>query len=111
MVTKQQLDRGARVTEILKQGQYNPIPQSKQVSIIYAAATGMLDKVPVANLNKFEEKLFTKMEAEGAQVLANIEKTSELSDDDEVKLKAIIEDLVSLEVKVDDENKETKEDK
>lgn len=104
--TKQLLDRGARITEILKQGQYSPIPQSKQVSIIYAAATGMLDKVPVENLDKFEEKLFTKMEAEGAEVLANIEKTSELSDDDEAKLKAIIEDLVSLEVKVDEDNKE-----
>ncbi len=109
--TKQLLDRGARITEILKQGQYNPIPQSKQVSIIYAAATGMLDKVPVVSLNKFEEKLFSKMEAEGADVLANIEKTSELSDDDEVKLKSIIEDLVSLEVKVGDDKKTKEEDK
>ncbi|MCD4760674.1 F0F1 ATP synthase subunit alpha [bacterium] len=101
--TKQQLDRGARVTEILKQGQYNPLSQAKQVSIIYAAANGHLDKVPVKNLDAFEKKLFTAMESEGKAVLDNIEKTGELSDGDEQKLKVIIEDLVELEEKVKDE--------
>jgi F-type H+/Na+-transporting ATPase subunit alpha len=108
--TKQLLDRGARVTEILKQGQFNPLLQSKQVSIIYAAANGHLDKVPVANLAAFEQKLFSKMEAEGKAVLDNIEKTGELSDGDEQKLKTIIDDLVELEEKVAGAE-ETKEDK
>ncbi|OGY93440.1 MAG: F0F1 ATP synthase subunit alpha [Candidatus Komeilibacteria bacterium RIFOXYC1_FULL_37_11] len=103
--TRQQLDRGARVTEILKQGQYNPLPQSKQISIIYAAANGYLDKLPLKNLAAFEEKLFTKMDSEGKNVLENIEKTSQLSEADEQKLKNIISDLVETEVKVDEDNK------
>ena len=102
--TKQLLDRGARITEILKQGQFAPLSQAKQVSIIYAAANGHLDKVPVANLAVFEQKLFTRMEAEGKDVLASIEKSGELSDGDEQKLKTIIDDLVELEEKVE-ENK------
>ncbi|MFA6466819.1 MAG: F0F1 ATP synthase subunit alpha [Patescibacteria group bacterium] len=103
--TKQQLDRGARVTEILKQGQFKPLLQSKQISIIYAAANGHLDKVPVANLAAFEQKLFSKMEAEGKDVLDNIEKTGLLSEADEQKLKNIINDLVELEEKVGEDKK------
>ena len=108
--TKQLLDRGARITEILKQGQFSPLLQSKQVSIIYAAANGHLDKVPVANLAAFEQKLFTKMEAEGKDVLDSIEKSGELSDGDEQKLKTIIDDLVELEEKVEGAE-DKKEDK
>ncbi len=104
--TKQQLDRGARVTEILKQGQYNPLPQPKQVAIIYAAAGGYLDKVPVANVAKFEEKLFTAMDSEGKDVLDSIAKTGELSEKDEQKLKNIIERLVESEEKVQEDKKE-----
>jgi F-type H+/Na+-transporting ATPase subunit alpha len=100
--TKQLLDRGARITEVLKQGQYNPLLQSKQIGIIYAAANGHLDKVPVANLAAFEEKLFTKLDAEAKDVMDNIEKTGQLSDDDEEKLKNVIIDLVELEEKVED---------
>lgn len=98
--TKQQLARGARVTEILKQGQYNPISQPKQVAIIYAAANGYLDNVPVTNVAAFEEKLFTAMDSEGKDVLDNIAKTGQLSETDEVKLKKIIESLVEVEEKV-----------
>lgn len=103
--TKQQLDRGARVTEILKQGQFKPLLQSKQISIIYAAANGHLDKVPVTNLAAFEQKLFSKMESEAKDVLDNIEKTGLLSEADEQKLKNIINDLVELEEKVGEDKK------
>ncbi|MFA6307788.1 MAG: F0F1 ATP synthase subunit alpha [Patescibacteria group bacterium] len=103
--TRQQLDRGARVTEILKQGQFNPISQGKQIAIIYAAANGHLDKVPVTSLAAFEQKLFSKMESEGKDILDNIEKTGELVEKDEQKLKNIINDLVELEVKVGEDKK------
>ncbi|MBT4850032.1 F0F1 ATP synthase subunit alpha [Candidatus Parcubacteria bacterium] len=108
--TKQLLDRGARITEVLKQGQYNPLPQSKQIGIIYAAANGYLDKVPVENLHAFEEKLFSKLDAEAKDAMDNIEKTSELSEGDEEKLKNVITDLVELEEKVEGAE-EKKEDK
>ncbi|PWB38486.1 MAG: F0F1 ATP synthase subunit alpha [Parcubacteria group bacterium] len=103
--TKQQLERGVRVTEILKQGQFRPLAQSLQVAIIYAVSNGYLDKVPVANLAAFESSLFTKLEAEAAEILANIEKTGELSADDETKLKKMIIELVDLEPKVEEEKK------
>ncbi|MFA6604522.1 MAG: F0F1 ATP synthase subunit alpha [Patescibacteria group bacterium] len=103
--TRQQLDRGARVTEILKQGQFNPISQGKQIAIIYAAANGHLDKVLVTSLAAFEQKLFSKMESEGKDILDNIEKTGELVEKDEQKLKNIINDLVELEVKVGEDKK------
>ncbi len=100
--TKQQLDRGARVTEILKQGQFKPIAQAKQVAIIYAAANGYLDKVPIANVAAFEEKLFTRLDVEAKEVLATVTKTGELSEPNEDKLKKIIKELVDLEEKVED---------
>ena len=97
--TRQQLNRGARITEILKQGQFVPIDQAKQVAIIYAVSNGLLDEVPVENLAVFEEKLFTQLDNEAKDVLDNITKTGELSEKDEEKLKKIITELASLEVK------------
>ena len=99
-VTKQQLDRGIRVTEILKQGQYNPIPQPKQVAIIYAAGSGLLDKVPVKNIASFEEKLFAKLDNEGKDIMDAISKTGQLEEATENKLKALIVELVEMEEKV-----------
>ena len=95
--TRQQLNRGARVTEILKQGQFNPLPQPKQVAIIYAVSNGHLDQVPLENLAAFEDKLFTKLDSEAKDLLDNIEKTGELVAKDEKKLKKIINELVELE--------------
>ena len=100
--TKQQLNRGARVTEILKQGQFNPLPQPKQVAIIYAVINGHLDQVPVKNIATFESKLFDRLDQEGKDIMASIEKTGLLSEEDETKLKKIINDLVELEVKTTD---------
>jgi len=105
--TKQQLDRGVRVTEILKQGQYNPISQPKQVAIIYAAANGHLDKVPVKNLASFEIKLFAKLDNEGKDIMEAIAKTGQLEESTENKLKALIIELVEMEEKVGD-SKESK---
>ncbi|MDP2812181.1 MAG: F0F1 ATP synthase subunit alpha [bacterium] len=105
--TKQQLDRGVRVTEILKQGQYNPISQPKQVAIIYAAANGHLDKVPVKNLASFEIKLFAKLDNEGKDIMEAIAKTGQLEESAENKLKALIIELVEMEEKVGD-SKESK---
>ena len=109
--TKQQLNRGARVTEILKQGQFVPLLQSKQVAIIYAASNGHLDNVPVENLAAFEEKLFTQLDSEAKDLLDDIEKTGELSEANEERLKKIIDELVELEEKVDGAAEEKKEDK
>src|SRR2546426_6847447 len=56
--TQAQLNRGQRLTEILKQGQYQPLPFGKQVLIIYAGTTGVLDQIPVEQLRDFERELY-----------------------------------------------------
>src|SRR5512143_2730835 len=67
-----QLDRGERLTEILKQGQYSPLPVEKQVLIIYAGNRGYLDEFPVAAIRAYEKKLYEVFEREHAGILDKI---------------------------------------
>ncbi len=92
--TRQRLERGKRITEVLKQAQYNPLPQSKQVAIIYAAANGYLDKLPVDKVAEFEEKLFNKLDNEAKEVLEFIEQKGDLDEENEEKLKQHILELI-----------------
>jgi len=94
--TKKQLNMGTRLTEILKQGQYRPIAQPKQVAIIYAVSNGLTDEIPVARLVEFEEKLFNKLDNEGKDVLEDIAKTGILSEKYEEKLKNLIKELAGM---------------
>jgi F-type H+/Na+-transporting ATPase subunit alpha len=57
--TQQQLARGARLTELLKQGQYNPLPVEKQVVLLYAATNGYVDNIPVEALGRYERELYS----------------------------------------------------
>jgi F-type H+-transporting ATPase subunit alpha len=67
-----QLDRGERLTEILKQGQHAPLPVEKQVLIIYAGNRGYLDAFPVAEIRNYEKKLYEYFEANQADTLTKI---------------------------------------
>ncbi len=97
--TKQQINRGLRVTEILKQGQYQPIPQAKQVAILYAVTNGYLDTVPVDKISEFEKKLYATLDTSGKNLLASIEKEGILNEERELELQNIIKQLVEAEVK------------
>lgn len=97
--TKQQINRGLRVTEILKQGQYQPISQAKQVAILYAVTNGYLDTVPVDKISDLEKKLYATLDTSAKDLLADIEKTGILSEEKEVELQNIIKQLVESEVK------------
>ena len=79
--TRAQLDRGARLVEILKQGQYVPQPVEKQILIIYAGTQGFLDDQPVSSLSRFESELFSFMEAKHPQILPDIIEKKVLDDD------------------------------
>lgn len=94
--TQKQISRGQRITEILKQGQYKPLAQNLQVAIIYAVTAGLVDEVAVDKLQEFEEKLFAKVQVEGKDVMAEIDKTGELSEKSEEKLKKIVGELVEM---------------
>lgn len=95
--TRQRLERGKRITEVLKQAQYNPLPQPKQVAIIYAAANGYLDKLPVEKVAEFEQKLFNKLDNEAQEVLASIAESGDLSEENEEKLKQNIVELLETD--------------
>ena len=78
--TQQQLARGERMVEILKQGQYEPMSLAHQVAIIYVGGKGHLDEVPLAQVKPFEEAFHKFIEEKYPDILHEIERTKELSE-------------------------------
>jgi F-type H+-transporting ATPase subunit alpha len=78
--TQAQLTRGARLVEILKQPQYEPLPVEKQVAIIYAGTNGFLDPIPVSELRAFETELYSFLDARHPEILRNIAEKKQLDD-------------------------------
>ncbi|WP_437676402.1 F0F1 ATP synthase subunit alpha [Sorangium sp. So ce131] len=89
--TRAQLERGARLTEILKQGQYVPLSVEKQVLIIFAGTQGLLDDLPVASLARFEDELYKFVESKHAQIFTDIREKKVLDDDLKGRMKSAIE--------------------
>ena len=89
--TQRLLNRGARLTELLKQPQFSPLKTEEQVAVIFAGVNGYLDKLPVAQVGKFEQGLLSYMRSEGKDVLETIRKEKAISDDTKAKLKAAID--------------------
>jgi len=77
--TQQQLSLGARLVEILKQGQYQPVPVAKQVILIYAATTGQLNEIPVGAVGRYEQELFHYFDTEAKDVLERLAAENALS--------------------------------
>ena len=88
--TKRQLERGARLTELLKQKQYSPKSLSQQVTILYAGTKGFLDEVPIDKVGDFEEKFEEFMDSQHKNILDEIESSKDISDDLEKKLEDAI---------------------
>jgi len=78
--TQAQLARGQRMVELLKQGQYQPLPVEKQVVIIFAGTQGMLDELPVDAIREFEPFLYAHLERRAPQILTDIRDKKEISD-------------------------------
>jgi F-type H+-transporting ATPase subunit alpha len=89
--TKAQLERGARIVEVLKQPQYQPMPVEEQVMIIYAATNGHLDDIAVANVRAWEKEFLGFMKKSYPQVGTAISKEKVLSKESEAALKSGIE--------------------
>ena len=81
--TQAQLTRGARLVEILKQGQYAPLPVERQVAIIFAGTNGYLDTIAVSDIRAFESELFSYLDGRAPEVLKGIAEKKQL--DDQVK--------------------------
>jgi len=92
--TQRLLNRGARLTELLKQGQYSPLTIEEQVVSIYTGVRGYLDGLEVGQIGGFEESFLNEMRANHADVLGAIRDEKAISDATEEKLKGILDDFV-----------------
>jgi len=91
--TQRQLTRGERMVEILKQNQYVPMANEKQVSIIFAASKGFLDQVPVEDVAAWEKDFHAFMEQKHSNILHTIEETGKLADETVENLTAAIKEF------------------
>ncbi|MBV9372387.1 MAG: F0F1 ATP synthase subunit alpha [Alphaproteobacteria bacterium] len=91
--TQKLLNRGARLTELLKQPQFNPMPVEEQVVSIFAGVNGYLDTVPVNAVTRFESSLLAHVRSDHADLLGKIRDTRTLDDDTAGRLKTIIGDF------------------
>ncbi len=89
--TQRLLNRGARLTELLKQGQFSPLKVEEQVVVIYAGVNGYLDKLPVSSVGRFEQELLRNIRSSHADILDAIRNEKQISNETEAKLKAAVE--------------------
>jgi len=89
--SRAQLDRGARLVELLKQPQYSPFPVEEEVVSIWAGTTGHIDDVPLEDIHRFEEEFLDYLRREHAGVLTTIRETKDLTDDDVTALTEAID--------------------
>ncbi|MBI5534394.1 MAG: F0F1 ATP synthase subunit alpha [Deltaproteobacteria bacterium] len=88
--TRKQLDRGARLTEILKQGQYVPLAIEKQIAIIFAGTQGFLDPFPVSSLSRYEKEMYDYIDAQDKGIWEDIRTRKALDDDLRGRLKKLL---------------------
>jgi F-type H+-transporting ATPase subunit alpha len=89
--TQRLLNRGARLTELLKQPQFTPYKTEEQVVVIYAGVNGYLDPLPVARVRAFEQGLLSLVRTQHTDILDDIRKTGELTRQTEENLKGVVE--------------------
>jgi len=89
--TQRLLNRGRRLTELLKQPQYAPLPVEEQVCVIYSGVKGYLDKIAVDDVQRYEKGLLSELRTKGSSLLAAIRKEKALSQETEEKLKTFLE--------------------
>ena len=89
--TQRLLNRGARLTELLKQPQFSPLKMEEQVCVIYAGVNGYLDPLPVARVRAFEEGLLSLLRSKHADILNAVRDSRDLGDDVAAKLKGVVD--------------------
>ena len=89
--TQRLLNRGSKLTELLKQAQFTPLKMEEQVCVIYAGVNGYLDPMALGKVKPFEDALLTSLRGPNAAILDDIRSTKDLSKDTEAKLKGVVE--------------------
>lgn len=92
--TKKLIERGERITELLKQEQYSPLQMEEEVVVLYAVVKGYLDKLPVNQIKAFEKSLLLILEAKNKDILDSIKLEQKITEENEAKLKEVLNDLV-----------------
>ncbi|MEJ2636302.1 MAG: F0F1 ATP synthase subunit alpha [Calditrichia bacterium] len=100
--TQAQITRGQRLMEILKQGQYSPMPVEKQIAIIFVGSEGYLDKLPVSSVMRFEKEYLEYLDNKYPDVLKTIVKEKVLSDEIKERMRKIVEEFLKI-FKVEEE--------
>ena len=93
--TQQQLRRGARLVELLKQGQYVPMPVEKQIVMIYLGTNGFLDELPVEKVQQFEKEFLQMFELKHKAVLTAIAEKKDLTDDITKQIQSVVKEFLS----------------
>ncbi len=93
--TQQQLRRGARLVELLKQGQYVPMTVEKQIVMIYLGTNGFLDELPVNQVQRFEKEFMEMLEIKHKDLLSTIADKKELSDDIVKRIQTVTKDFLA----------------
>ena len=88
--TQRLLNRGARLTELLKQGQFSPLKMEEQVCVIYAGVNGYCDPMPLDKVKPFEDALLANLRSQNAAILNDIRDSKDLSDATADKLKTVV---------------------
>jgi len=91
--TLRRLERGRRLTEILKQPQYEPVPLEEQVMVIYASTHGFCDRVPLAEMRRYEQDVLAFMRTQRSEIGADIAAQKKITAETEEKLKAALEEF------------------
>lgn len=91
--TQKQLERGRRLVEVLKQPQYQPMAEEKQVMILYAGVNGYLDEWPVEAVSEFERQMLEFMENRHPEILKEIKETKDISDELDKKIREALEEF------------------
>jgi F-type H+-transporting ATPase subunit alpha len=89
--TQRLLNRGSRLTELLKQPQFSPLKMEEQVCVIWAGTNGYLDPLPLGKVRAFEDGLLSLLRGKNADILNSIRDSRDLSDDTAAKLKSVVE--------------------
>jgi F-type H+/Na+-transporting ATPase subunit alpha len=94
--TRASLDRGQRVTEILKQEQYQPLPVEKQILIIFAAINGTLDAIPVPDCRRYEKELYSFVDGRHPELLKEIREKKDIKGELTEKIHAVLKEFATL---------------
>ena len=91
--TRRQLERGQTLTELLKQGQYQPLSVEKETAVLFAATQGLMDDVPIERVGAYERALLSFLDASHSQLLATMRAAGDITDEIEQSLRAAIQEF------------------